>query len=60
MENRKNIYEIGKGLEQRRKLGEDIILEKNMQGNVRQPGIIAPAVVTCHIPSKPHKENNLI
>jgi hypothetical protein len=35
MEKIKNIYEIGEGLEQRRKSGEDIKSQKFMQGNAR-------------------------
>lgn len=56
MEKIKNKNEIGEGLEQSRKLGEDVRLQKFMQGNVRQLGVIAPWVVTKHIPFKPQKE----
>jgi hypothetical protein len=60
MEKRKNRYEIGEGLEQRRKSREDIRSQKFMQGNARQLGVITLKVVTCRIPSKPQKENNSI
>jgi hypothetical protein len=60
MEKRKNKYEIGKGFEQSRKLGEDVRPQKFMQRNVRQLGVITLGVVTHHIPFKPQKENNLV
>ncbi len=47
-----------RGLEQRKKSKEDVKPQKIMRRNIRQPRIIAPIVVTCHIPSKLKSKNN--
>jgi hypothetical protein len=60
MDKRKNKYEIGEGLEQSRKLGEDVRPQKFMQRNVKQLGVVTLGLVTHHIHFKPQKENNLV
>ncbi len=57
MEKVKNIFDIGEGSKQKRKLGKYVDWpQKYLKGSMKPFGVAILGVVTQHVPSKPKKE----